>query len=365
MIALLLACAGGEKAPAPEPEPLVLPDDPAATGVPVGVRTLEEGGQVMEVWYPAPDSATGAAEAADFDGFLPASVTDLIGPVDLPSVPTLAIRDAALRVPESPYPVVLFSHGFGGTRTQSTDLTVHLASRGYVVVGIDHPGRMMTDIVPCLFDPPAEGCDLTGFGADPAVEDVQQVADGLSGWAAGDGAGAFLAGAIDVEALGLTGHSAGAGTTTTVGAADPRFKALMPMAGGAVNPTPTLVMSGTCDSFIPDSDQEAAEGQIVRIEGAGHLAFSDLCELDLASFADEYLVGREDINETILDLLLQLATDGCPGFTPPAELACGDSFLPLTTSDPIVRYYATVFLDGELYGRGPGVTYGVYPEAVF
>lgn len=358
MMLLLLACVDGKEAADPTPEPLVLPDDPAATGVPVGVRTVEEGGQTMEIWYPASDSAEGSPEAADFDGFIPASVTALLGPVDLPAVPTLALREAPLRVPEAPYPVVLFSHGFGGTRTQSTDLTVHLASRGYVVIGVDHPGRMMTDVVPCLFDPPAEGCDLSGFGADPAVADIQQAADLLDAWSAGG----FLAGAIDPEALGLMGHSAGAGTTTTVGADDPRFKALMPMAGGAVGATPTIIMSGTCDSFIPDADQQAPEGSIVRIQGAGHLAFSDLCELDLATFAEEYLAGRDDINETILDLLLQLATDGCPGFTPAADLACGEEFLPLTTSDPIVRYYATVFLDDLLYGRGPGVTYGVFPE---
>lgn len=353
---LLLACTAEEEKAAPEP--LVLPDDPAAAGAPVGVRTVEEAGQVMEIWYPASDSSSGPAEAGDFDPFIPDSVTALIGTVDLPDVPTLAIRDAPLRTPEAPYPVILFSHGFGGTRIQSTDVTVHLASRGYVVVAADHPGRTMRDIVPCLFDPPAEGCDLSGFGADPAVEDVQTVADLLPGWADSG----FFAGAIDPEALGLSGHSAGAGTTTSVGAVDSRFKALLPMAGGAVGATPTLIMSGTCDSFIPDSGQEGATGEIVRIAGAGHLAFSDLCELDLSAFAEEYLSGRDDLNETVLDLLLQLATDGCPGFVPAEELACGDTFLPLTTSDPIIRHYATVFFDQQLYGRGDGVQYGVFAE---
>jgi hypothetical protein len=120
-------------------------------------------------------------------------------------------------------------------------------------------------------------------------------------------------------------------------------------------------------SIIPDADvraeAEAAAVELVRIDGAGHLAFSDLCELQLLDFANTHLVDREDVNPALLSLLVQLASDGCPESTPPAELDC-PAYLPLETSDEIIRYYSTVFFDDVLYARGPGVEKGIFPEAL-
>lgn len=348
------------------PEPLVLPADPAEDGVPVGVTTVEANGQVMEVWYPASDAASGTpTEDADFQQFVPASVTEVLGEIPFPVVPTGAIRDAALRVPEEPYPVVVFSHGFGGMRIQSIDYAVHLASRGYVVVAADHPGRMLTDLLPCVFTPALDGCDLSGMGGDdPAVEDVEDVVAWVDS-AAGAG---FFAGAIDPSRLALTGHSAGGGTVQEAGEVNPRFTALLSMAAGAApeREVPLLLMGGTCDGIVPyDSITQAhttVEGsRLVSVVGAGHLAFADLCELELKTLGEELLAGRDDVNGTMLDALYQLASDGCPDGE--AVVQGCDGFLPLSVSDPIVRHYSTVFLDQALRGTGEGVTAGVYAEA--
>ena len=43
-------------------------------------------------------------------------------------------------------PVVLFSHGFAGTRLQSRFLCTHLASHGYVVAAPDHAGNTFLDL---------------------------------------------------------------------------------------------------------------------------------------------------------------------------------------------------------------------------
>lgn len=368
---LLLACSGpAEDGDPPAPEPLDLPADPAAKGVPVGVRTVVDPAFTAEVWYPAPDAAADdPTELVDFGQFIPEVFTALVGEVSFPPVESGAVRDADLRVPDGePYPVVVFSHGFGGMRLQSLDYTVHLASRGYVVVAADHPGRMMGDILPCLFSPPLEGCDLSGMaGADPAVADVTALAD----WVGGAATEGWLAGAIDPERLALSGHSAGAGTTAEAGEADPRFTALLPMAAGATatRDVPELLMGGTCDSFASDDSvvaawESAVDGALVRIRGAGHLAFSDLCELDLLALADELLAPRDDVSALFLEQLRALASDGCPGVAPLVEAPdCAESYLSLETSDPIVRHYATVFFDDVLRGTGPGVVAGVYPDA--
>lgn len=364
LLAFLLACKGD--APAPVVEPLDLPKDPAATGVPVGITTMEVDGQTLEVWYPAEDAAAdGTPDEVDFDVFLPGALTELIPELDLPALPTGAVRDAALRPGEAPYPVVIFSHGFGGMRVQSMDYASHLASRGYVVVAADHPGRMLGDVLPCLFSPPLEGCDLSGmYGTDPALEDVGVART----WVDDASAEGFFAGALDTDRVGLSGHSAGAGSTATLGELSESYQALLMMAGGAQleREVPALLMGGSCDPYATREGMESAaaaspEASSVQILGAGHLAFADLCALDLGGLAETWLLDRDDINETFVDGLLGLATDGCPGAVP--QVASCESFLDLELSSEIIRYYSTVFFDATLRGQGGGVEPGAYAEA--
>jgi dienelactone hydrolase len=371
----LLACADSEKSAGPgdsaspgvDYESVVLPDDPAARGLPVGVRTLTTGEQTFEIWYPAADnSADLPTEMADFDQFVPQSFIDRVGEFEMPTMDTGAIRDGAPRAVEEPFPVVIFSHGFGGFRLQSIDYAVHLASRGYVVMAADHPGRTMADVLPCLFSPPADGCDLSGFGSDPAVEDVQELMDWVEATE-----GTEWHGVIDRERIALSGHSAGGGTTQTLGESDPRFDALLSMAAGARvdRDVPTLLMDGTCDGIVTTESVTAAyeglqDGALVHVLGAGHLAFSDLCTLDLAGIAEELLTGRDDLNTAIYTQLLLLASDGCPGSAPLVERAeCEGACLPLEDSAPIIRHYSTVFFDAELKGIGPGLADGLYADA--
>jgi predicted dienelactone hydrolase len=53
-------------------------------------------------------------------------------------------RDIPIRVylpgGESPAPVILFSHGLGGSRETSPYLGKHWSARGYVAVFLQHPG---------------------------------------------------------------------------------------------------------------------------------------------------------------------------------------------------------------------------------
>lgn len=358
LAAALLACSGGaDTGDAAAPEPLVLPAEPDARGVPVGVRTVRTDTLVMEIFYPAPDAAADdPTEIADLDQFIPESVTDVIGPIALPQLDPGMVRDAALRVPVQPYPVVLFSHGFGGFRLQSLDLVVQLASWGFVVVAVDHPGRMLGDVLPCVFTPPLEGCTLS-FTEDPGEVDIPRALDWLQG-AAVDG---FLAGGIDLDRVALAGHSAGAGTTASVGNADDRFAALLPMAAavGVTRDVPALAMGGACD-FVADGDalvaawEASVDGtRLVVLEGAGHLVFTDLCALDMGTVADQLLAPRDDINQALLDQLMQLAVDGCPGATPTVSRPeCQDGFADLALGQRIVRAHATTFLSVTLAGQG-------------
>jgi dienelactone hydrolase len=346
-------------------EPLDLPADPAEGGTPVGFQTFDQAGIPFSVWYPATESTRGQnGVPIDYNQFVPDVVVDAVGDLALPEVAHTAIQNATVRNVGEALPVVVFSHGMGGSRFQSLDYVTHLASRGYIVVASDHPGRMMADLLPCVFSPVLEGCDLGGFSSDVAVEQLPGVLDALDEMA-DDGQFAAI---LDMDRLGLSGHSAGGGTTGRFGDAEPRFDALLSMAAGA-QPTrdvPTLLMDATCDGVVltesvDEAYAELVNGERVRILGAGHLAFSEMCELELGRLAEELLDGRDDINTAILAQLVALGIDGCPDQIPSVERdECADEWLPLETSIPPIRHMSTVFFDQHLKGQGEGVQAGVF-----
>ena len=93
MLLLMLACAEPEVL-----EPLELPEDPAATGVPIGVRTVVQGDVTFEVWYPASDAtAAAAASGVDYMQFISDDFIAAVGDFELPALPSVAVRDAAVR----------------------------------------------------------------------------------------------------------------------------------------------------------------------------------------------------------------------------------------------------------------------------
>lgn len=335
-------------------EDLVLPDDPSEPGMPVGVRTFEDAGQRFEVWYPATDDVDGATDVVDLAEFVPEPFADRTPEITVPTIPTPAWRDAPPRALDDPLPVVLFSHGFGGFRTQSFSLTAHLASRGYVVVSADHPGRMLTDVLPCLLVPPAGPCALFG-GGDPAVDDLAAVLAWVKRTPD------VLATLADPTRVGLFGHSAGGVSTTTFASTDETIDAALPMAGAGTfsRALPSAVIGGSCDAIVPesallDAGATASEGYF-SLRDAGHLAFSDLCDADLGAVA-ETLADRDDVNSLVLAQLGTLAVDGCPGASPQVTSdTCGEAWLDPAVAARSLRGAMTVFFDLHLSQRGPGL----------
>jgi dienelactone hydrolase len=93
---------------------------------------------LLRVWYPA--SAPGDAVAPVL------SATEQIGFEEALGVPRGALdglgapATAGARPAEGRHPVVLLSHGFGTSAALHAAYATDLASHGYVVVGVDHPG---------------------------------------------------------------------------------------------------------------------------------------------------------------------------------------------------------------------------------
>jgi predicted dienelactone hydrolase len=129
-------------------------------------------------------------------------------------------RTVPLRIylPESraPAAVVMFSHGLGGSREGSSYLGHHWAARGYVAVFLQHPG---SDESVWRNVPRAERLQVLQKAATlqafmQRVFDVSAALDQLAAWnkAKDDPVSTRL----DLEHVGMSGHSFGAVTTQAV-----------------------------------------------------------------------------------------------------------------------------------------------------
>ena len=142
-----------------------------------------------------------------------------------------------------PAPVVLFSHGMGGSVDAAPYLGRALAEAGYWGVFIQHQGS--DEKVLAGAEGPEELREaFAAASSDPQTmanrfEDVSFVIDELERQNAGGG---LFGGAMDLDRVGLAGHSFGARTVLAlagqaVGAVGPAFKDVRIRAGLALSPS--------------------------------------------------------------------------------------------------------------------------------
>ncbi len=97
----------------------------------------------VEVWYPA-NLPEGSKESVIYD--------EVMGTSNDPKRPLIpftfagrASRDAAPLTANGAFPLIIVSHGYVGSRFLLTYLTENLASKGYIVVAIDHTESTFRD----------------------------------------------------------------------------------------------------------------------------------------------------------------------------------------------------------------------------
>jgi predicted dienelactone hydrolase len=205
--------------------PDLLGYNPVTGTVPRKQRTLE-----VVVWYPA-DLAPGQIEATDYVFATPQTPT--IPPESLPaslSVPGRAAREAVpLRQAGTPYPLVVFSHGFRNWATGYSAMAENLASKGYVVASLEHKDADVSPLVPLELT-------FANTVASRAADQRLAIA-GLSRQLGPQGRGAW-AGLIDPERVALMGYSMGGfGALVTMGAGfDPAGKLYQQIPGKVLEP---------------------------------------------------------------------------------------------------------------------------------
>ena len=205
---------------------------------------------------------------------------------------------------KKPAPVILFSHGLGGSCKNNAYTAKHWAGRGYAVVVMQHAGSdegVWKDVAPAKRMAAMKGAASAG-AAKARVADVHATLDQLEKWNAKD---AKFAGHFDLEKVGMSGHSFGAVTTQAVSGqkgglakVDSRIDAALafsPSPPALGNPArafgevriPWMLMTGTNDRSVIGRTTPEKRGEVFEslpesghfyelvLDGAEHMAFSD------------------------------------------------------------------------------------------
>lgn len=202
-----------------------------------------------------------AESTSGYDPLAVAATAASPAPLDLTVHDSRRGRDVPIRVylpaAKSPAPVVLFSHGLGGNREGSAFLGKHWSARGYVAVFLQHPG---SDDSVWKDAPALQRMARMRAAADLQnsllrFQDVPAVLNQLTQW--NTEASHALQGRMDLEHVGMSGHSFGAVTTQAVsGQRSPQGRALFsePRIDAAIAFSPSSPRNG--------SDTAAAFGQV-------------------------------------------------------------------------------------------------------
>lgn len=256
-----------EESTVPTPVDLQLPDSTPGP-YPVGHTTLELAANgdapalLADVWYPSDGTAGTAARY------------DLVPGVGVES----SIAVSEVPVAEGQLPLVVYSHGSGSVRFSATFFTEILASHGYVVAAVDHPGDTLIDAY-IRGGPP----DDWGQAVRARVGDLERVIDALVD------AAPPLTGTVTGEQVVLAGHSLGGAGVIATGGADDRIDAVI-----AMDPTwsvldltesdsataPLLSLWGSSGTPSESRSVEADYGgpwYRVDLDMAPHDGFTDVC----------------------------------------------------------------------------------------
>ncbi|MEW2634634.1 hypothetical protein AB0903_24075 [Streptomyces sp. NPDC048389] len=281
------------------------PDRPeTATADPDDRRTV-----VGQFWYPAREHPAGAERARYLGRTAREARTVSDALADYAGLPgfllhgasrahTRAVPDAEAATGGGAFPVVLFSPGLGGVRTQNTAWAEELASRGYVVVALDHPydsaavvlddGRTIRTKVAATGDDEKDD-KLAAEHTKVRAADLGFVLTRLS-VTDGSGAPPRLAGRLDTGRVAVTGHSLGGGAALQAAHQDRRFDAVINLDGYPHDPAPrpfrqpalalTQVIGPQTDpDYIPRLtrvlDLGTATSYRLAVPGTAHLTFTD------------------------------------------------------------------------------------------
>ncbi|HEY9714965.1 MAG TPA: hypothetical protein V6C72_15965 [Chroococcales cyanobacterium] len=231
----------------------------------------------------------------------------------------------------APYPVVIFSHGLGGSREAAGYLGDYWSQHGYLGVFVQHAGSdtsVWQDSMGSGREAIMKRMRMAANAANliDRANDIKFVIDELEHRNQND---SLLKGKIDLQEIALGGHSFGAGTTLTIAGErfagrtleDPRVKSALylcpPIMGGKQAPDqtygaikiPGMLLTGTEDDS-PINDTKAADRRI-PFDGirAPHQYLVNFNGADHATFGGRSFRPAKDSDERFHKMIEQVTTE--------------------------------------------------------
>jgi dienelactone hydrolase len=245
---------------------------------------------LVRFWYPA--TLDGGCRPAEYTSPRVWSHFAQLTGLPLPKVTTNSCLNAA--VTDNAHPIVVFTHGYTGTFTDYTFLFEDLASRGYVVVSIDHTyeatavefpnGQLAKSLVGSHLNDTWRTDDKTvSFVLSVRAKDLTFIVNELE--RLNTTAGNPFSGKLDTSRIALMGHSLGGQATLTGLKQEARFKAGV-ILDGALNDKsvegsekPVLILAAGRDQWTTAEcklwDSLTGPRLAVNLSGAEHLTPSD------------------------------------------------------------------------------------------
>lgn len=259
---------------------------------------------VVQAWYPTEKDAKGN-HSNYLDGM--DSLPEKIGIIPrwlvyhYDQINTNGILNAPISKAQSKWPVIIFMTGNGASRSFYTSLVAGLASRGYVVLAIDHPYEAMITqlangkVVTTIEDHSNDGPNLSKFmkgRVDTRIADVQFVINQLSNIQ--EPTDNFLS-SLDQNRIVITGHSLGGATAAAAMALDTRIKAAANIDGTLYGDLPK--QNGPLPFLLIESNKKDSN-RYLRYENGNQKFFKqfgggyryEIVEADHYSFTDAPLL---------------------------------------------------------------------------
>lgn len=316
----------------------------------------------VQVWYPAVDDPAvppqtwnpdwdlvgpAMARRLGFPGFFLGHVGDIAG-----------FGRTGLGVLSGRLPVVLYSHGWTGFRTIALNQMESLASPGYVVIAADHAYGAIASRFPdgeeVLLDPNA-----LPEGEDIDEDDYQQAAESLVETFADDlhliigeldmgrdGAFGSLSEHVDLEHMGVFGHSTGGGAAVRFCIEEERCDAVLGQ-DAWVEPIPDRIVAEELSqpSLFFRSETWIDTPNDRRLRGLAERSEQESYWMGITGAAH---------NDFVMTPLFSPVADrlGLKGPIPPSRII------------PIIDRYLVAFFDRYLYEIGGAVLDGEPPPEV-
>ena len=334
-LALLAGCSSSTPTAAPPPYQNHGPDTVGVTTLDLGSAGPVFGERLATVYYPAdPSTVIGHAKFSYTEAStLPVSLQGIL-PAQYNTTTNVNAYSDVPASKKGPYPVVLFSHGYGGERLYYSTLLAGIASWGYVVVSADYLERGLAA--------QALGTKTTPSAAfDSSIMQSSLVATER----ASSEATSVLNGVADPQRVAAVGHSAGGGTAfdalnnpavaTAIGWA--------PVApAGKPSNKPVMLIGAEGDQVVPPASVKDTYNSfkgpkaLVEISGEGHNTYTDIC---VGIRSGGGLISYAVAHHLVTSKLAKFGINGCEK----SDIAPQRFW-------PIVQFYTVLQLENQFSG---------------